>query len=219
VFLAGMVGAATGVAAVVAAVIVATGGGAAREVPHGAPGTGAPSSAPSLAAAAPAHRAAPPSASAAAPSRTRPASASPDGLRDEGPFSWAPPQGWRRTIAPSAIFYHAPDGQRQIAASSGIATGADPLGQWMDSARSQETKNAEPGYRRSLLGRTTFHSHPAAVWEYTYTDAASGRPWQARQLRFTAGGKAYELDVWYDASVRTAALRAYDLVTASFTPH
>jgi hypothetical protein len=45
-----------------------------------------------------------------------------------------------------------------------------------------------------------------------------GTPMRARQLGFTFGGKTYQLNIWYAASVRTAALRTYESVTASFTP-
>jgi hypothetical protein len=45
-----------------------------------------------------------------------------------------------------------------------------------------------------------------------------GKAWRARQLGFEAHGKSYRLNVWYDRTAETAALRAYDRVTESFTP-
>jgi serine/threonine protein kinase len=152
----------------------------------------------------------PSTASAPAPSISAPA----PGTRDETGFSWVPPKGWTRTAkSPSNIHYHSPDGNEEIAASYALAGGGDLLSQWRTS---EAASHDVPDYRKIRLERTTFRGRPAVIWEYTFTD--NGVPWQARQLGFTTGGKAYQLNIWYAATVRAAALRAYDSVTTSFTP-
>ena len=125
-----------------------------------------------------------------------------------------PPAGRTRSAkSPSNVHYHSPDGQQEIAASYALARGGDLLTQWQQFER--ESGDA-PGYGKLRLERTTFRGRPAIIWEYVFTQA--GAPWRARQLGFTAGGKSYQLNIWYDAAARRAALTTYDRVTASFTP-
>lgn len=136
------------------------------------------------------------------------------GTRDETGFSWVPPESWTRTAkSPSNVHYHSPDGNEEIAASYALAGGGDLFAQWQ---RSEAGSHDVPGYRRIRLERTTFRGHPAVIWDYHFTQ--NGEQWQAWQLGFTFGGKSYQLNIWYAASVRAAALRTYDLVTASFVP-
>ncbi|WUN45886.1 serine/threonine protein kinase [Streptomyces sp. NBC_00306] len=152
-----------------------------------------------------------------APATTAPTTAPatpPPGTRSEAGFAWAPPQGWTRTAkSPSNIHYHSPDGQQEIAASYALARGGDLLTQW---ERFERDSHDAPGYRKIRLERTTFRGDPAIVWEYFFTQ--DGSDWRARQLGFTAGGKSYQLNVWYDIASQRAALTAYDRVTESFAP-
>ncbi|WP_405569688.1 serine/threonine-protein kinase [Streptomyces sp. NBC_01167] len=148
-----------------------------------------------------------------APPTTAPATP-PPGTRSEAGFAWAPPHGWTRTAkSPSNIHYHSPDGQQEIAASYALARGGDLLTQWEQFERDSHDA---PGYRKIRLERTTFRGDPAIVWEYFFTQ--DGSDWRARQLGFTAGGKSYQLNVWYDVASQRAALAAYDRVTESFSP-
>jgi hypothetical protein len=136
------------------------------------------------------------------------------GARNETGFSWVPPEGWTRTAkSPSNVHYHSPDGRQEVAASYALAGGGDLLTQW----RTFEAGSHDvPGYRRIRLERTTFRGRPAVVWEYAFTQ--DGTQWRARQLGFTSGGKAYQLNIWYAAQVRAAALRNYADLTESFEP-
>ncbi|MER5882216.1 serine/threonine-protein kinase [Streptomyces sp. NPDC001941] len=136
------------------------------------------------------------------------------GSRDETGFAWVPPAGWTRSAkSPSNVHYHAPDGTQEIAASYALARGGDLLTQWQEAERGQDDV---PGYGNIRLERTTFRGAPAVIWEYRFTQG--GDAWLARQLGFTSGGKSYQLNVWYAAAVRTAALAAYERVTDSFVP-
>ncbi|MFF7211555.1 serine/threonine-protein kinase [Streptomyces sp. NPDC008238] len=148
--------------------------------------------------------------SPAAPSTGTPA----PGERNETGFAWVPPRGWTRSAkSPSNVHYHAPDGQQEIAASYALARGGDLLEQW----RAFEAGSHDvPGYRKTRLERTSFRGRPAVVWEYSFTQA--GAAWKARQLGFTAGGKSYQLNVWYAAATGSSAPAAYDRVGASFRP-
>lgn len=136
------------------------------------------------------------------------------GTRDETGFSWLPPPGWTRTAkSPSNIHYHSPDGDAETAASYALTGGGDLLAQW----RTFEAGSHDvPGYRNIRLGRTTFRGGPAVIWEYAFTK--DGVRWRARQLGFTSGGKTYQLNIWYAAANRAAALRSYEAVTESFLP-
>ncbi|MFI1400032.1 serine/threonine-protein kinase [Streptomyces sp. NPDC020681] len=136
------------------------------------------------------------------------------GTRNEAGFAWIPPQGWTRTAkSPSNVHYHSPDGQQEIAASYALARGGDLLTQWQ---RFERDSHDAAGYQKLRLERTTFRGRPAIVWEYLFTQ--NGGHWRARQLGFTAEGKSYQLNVWYDVASQRAALAAYDRVTESFTP-
>ncbi|HET6857426.1 MAG TPA: serine/threonine protein kinase, partial [Streptomyces sp.] len=138
----------------------------------------------------------------------------PPGSRNETGFAWAPPKGWTRSAkSPSNVHYHSPDGQQEIAASYALARGGDLLAQW---EQAEQGSQDVPGYRKERLERTAFKDRPAIVWEYFFTQ--DGRPWRARQLGFNAGGKSYQVNIWYAADTRTEALRTYDRVTDSFTP-
>ncbi|WP_405730064.1 serine/threonine protein kinase [Streptomyces sp. NBC_01537] len=155
-----------------------------------------------------------PPASSSAPAATVSPSAPAAGTRNETGFSWVPPDSWTRTAkSPSNIHYHSPDGTQEIAASYALAGGGDLLTQWQ---QAEAGSHDVPDYRKIRLERTTFRGKPGVVWEYTFTE--NGTPMRARQLGFTSGGKTYQLNIWFAASVRTAALRTYDSVTASFTP-
>ncbi|WSD32933.1 protein kinase [Streptomyces sp. NBC_01750] len=148
-----------------------------------------------------------------APPTPAPSTPAPGTLSETG-FAWAPPSGWTRSAkSPSNVHYHSPDGQQEIAASYALARGGDLLTQWQQFER--ESGDA-PGYGKLRLERTTFRGRPAIIWEYVFTQA--GAPWRARQVGFTAGGKSYQLNVWYAAASQRAALTVYDRVTASFTP-
>ncbi|MDQ0943536.1 tRNA A-37 threonylcarbamoyl transferase component Bud32 [Streptomyces sp. V1I1] len=138
----------------------------------------------------------------------------PPGTRSETGFAWAPPKAWTRSAkSPSNVHYHSPDGKQEIAASYALARGGDLLTQWQQFERDSHDA---PGYRKLRLERTTFRGNPAIIWEYVFTQ--DGAPWRASQLGFTAGGKSYQLNIWYDAAARRAALTTYDRVTESFTP-
>ncbi|MFK4222728.1 serine/threonine-protein kinase [Streptomyces sp. NPDC019890] len=138
----------------------------------------------------------------------------PPGTRSETGFAWAPPKAWTRSAkSPSNVHYHSPDGKQEIAASYALARGGDLLTQWQQFER--ESHDA-PGYRKLRLERTAFRGESAIIWEYVFTQ--DGAPWRARQLGFTAGGKSYQLNIWYDAAARPDALTTYDRVTESFTP-
>ncbi|WP_251020099.1 serine/threonine-protein kinase [Streptomyces sp. ISL-98] len=138
----------------------------------------------------------------------------PPGTRSETGFAWAPPKAWTRSAkSPSNVHYHSPAGQQEIAASYALVRGGDLLAQWQQFERDSQDV---PGYSKVRLERTTFQQRPAIVWEYLFTQG--GEPWRARQLGFNAGGKSYQLNIWYAAGTRTEALRIYDTVAESFTP-
>ncbi|MGI5398908.1 serine/threonine-protein kinase [Streptomyces sp. CA-135486] len=149
-----------------------------------------------------------------APPTTPPPTTPPPGTRSETGFAWAPPKAWTRSAkSPSNVHYHSPDGKQEIAASYALARGGDLLTQWQQFERDSHDA---PGYRKLRLERTAFRGNPAIIWEYVFTQG--GAPWRARQLGFTAGGKSYQLNIWYAAATRPAALTTYDGVTESFTP-
>ncbi|MGW7416815.1 hypothetical protein [Streptomyces sp. NPDC054863] len=136
------------------------------------------------------------------------------GSRNEIGFSWAPPTGWTRSArSPSNIHYHSPDGTQEIAAAYTLVRGGDLLTQWEDFEK--ESHDVQD-YQKIRLERTTFQGRPAVVWEYTFTQ--EGKPRQGRQTGFNAGGKSYQINVWFEKPARAEAFRNYDRVTESFVP-
>ncbi|MET9757991.1 serine/threonine-protein kinase [Streptomyces sp. NPDC006372] len=143
---------------------------------------------------------------------SRPRSLPPGAHREAGGFAWTTPDGWRRDVKTGAeVHYTSPDGAQELVGKSSLARG-DLLETWQTSER-----NAHQGedYRKIRLEETTFRGHPAVVWEYTFT--LKGVGWHARLLGFNAGGKSYQVNTWYEASVETQALATYEQVKDSFT--
>ncbi|NBM21311.1 serine/threonine protein kinase, partial [Streptomyces sp. GC420] len=133
---------------------------------------------------------------------------------NETGYLWVPPDGWRRDErTPSKVHYHAPDGRQELGGFYALESGADLFTQWRNWER--ESHDQE-GYRRIRLERTTFRGREAVVWEYHFRK--DGVAWRARQTGFNAGGKSYQLNIWYRPEVRSAALRTYEAVSKSFTP-
>ncbi|MGP2437355.1 serine/threonine-protein kinase [Streptomyces sp. JW3] len=143
---------------------------------------------------------------------SRPPSLPPGARQEAGGFAWAPPDGWRRDVKTgSEVHYTAPDGRQELVAKSALARG-DLLETWQTSER-----NAHQGehYRKIRLARTTFRAHPAVIWEYTFT--LEDVPWHARLLGFTADGKSYQVNTWYQPETEPDALKVYEKVKKSFT--
>jgi hypothetical protein len=109
------------------------------------------------------------------------------------------------------VYYTSPDGKQELVAKSSLARG-----DLMESWRTSEV-DARRGrdYRKIRLERTTFHGHPAVVWEYTFT--LKGAPWHARLLGFDADGKSYQVSTWYRSDTEQRALPTYERVRDSFT--
>lgn len=159
----------------------------------------------------------PTSPSATSPSPTvegtsRPQSLPPGAHREAGGYAWRTPEGWRRDVKTGAeVHYTSPDGRQELVAKSSLARG-NLLDTWRASER-----NARQGrdYAKIRLAETTFHGHPAVVWEYTFTlkDVA----WHARLLGFDANGKSYQVNTWYQPEIESGALKTYDTVKESFT--
>ncbi|MEU8886554.1 protein kinase [Streptomyces sp. NPDC048442] len=136
------------------------------------------------------------------------------GSRNEIGFSWVPPTGWTRSArSPSNVHYHSPDGTQEIAAAYTLVRGGDLLTQWENFEK--ESHDVQD-YRKIRLERTTFQGRPAVVWEYTFTQ--EGKPRQGRQTGFNAGGKSYQINVWFEIPARAEAFRNYERVTESFVP-
>ncbi|MEU4656692.1 serine/threonine-protein kinase [Streptomyces sp. NPDC023723] len=143
---------------------------------------------------------------------SRPPSLPPGARQEAGGFAWTPPDGWRRDVKTgSEVHYTAPDGRQELVAKSALARG-DLLETWQTSER-----NAHQGenYRKIRLARTTFRDHPAVIWEYTFT--LKDVPWHARLLGFTADGKSYQVNTWYQPETEADALKVYEKVKKSFT--
>ncbi|MFE2432301.1 hypothetical protein ACFXJ5_36970 [Streptomyces sp. NPDC059373] len=68
------------------------------------------------------------------------------------------------------------------------------------------------------LARRQPGAHRTGSEQQPARQAQDGAQWRARQLGFTSGGKAYQLNIWYAAQVRAAALQNYADVTESFEP-
>ncbi|MEV0091564.1 protein kinase [Streptomyces sp. NPDC050738] len=138
----------------------------------------------------------------------------PPGTQSETGFAWTPPKGWTRNAkSPSNVHYHSPDGLQETSGTYGLASGGDLMTQWIKAERGSHDV---PGYKKIRLENTTFKDRPAIIWEYFFTQ--NGTSWKARQTGFDAGGKSYQVNIWYDASTETSALRTYDGVMSSFTP-
>jgi hypothetical protein len=137
----------------------------------------------------------------------------PSGTHQEaGGFGWATPTGWRRDLKTVAeVHYTSPDGTQELVGKSAIARG-DLMQTWEASERNARKKQ---DYQKIRLDRTTFRGYPAVVWEYTFT--LKGVPWHARLLGFDEGGKAYQINTWYQPGVETQALKTYDKVKNSFS--
>lgn len=134
--------------------------------------------------------------------------------RTEVGFVWVPLAGWRRSaVSPSNVHYHSPDGAQEIAGGHILARGAELLTQWENFEK--ESRDVED-YKKIRLERTTFQGRPAVIWEYTFTQ--QGKPRQGRQIGFNAGGKSYQINVWYEIPARAEAPRNYTRVTDSFVP-
>jgi hypothetical protein len=135
------------------------------------------------------------------------------GTRNEIGFSWVPPDGWTRSAkTPSKVHYTSPDGTEEVAGSYTLAAG-DLFAQWQGFERDSRDVT---GYQKIQLKRTTFKGRDAVIWEYRFTD--QGVRWESRQTGFDANGKSYQLNIWYHADVRTAALSTYAELEDSFTP-
>ncbi|MEU2422460.1 protein kinase [Streptomyces sp. NPDC007851] len=158
-----------------------------------------------------------PAPSATTPSATvagtaRPRTLPPGAHEEAGGFAWAPPAGWRRDVKTGAeVHYTSPDGGQELVAKSSLARG-DLMDSWSASERSAHQGR---DYAKIRLARTTFHGHPAVVWEYTFT--LKGTPWHARLLGFDADGKSYQISTWYQPAVEDRAVRTYEQVKESFT--
>ncbi|MFE9449361.1 serine/threonine-protein kinase [Streptomyces sp. NPDC006739] len=189
------------VAAVVAVLLGTSAGGPRTRNDAGTAGSTGPSTAPA----------------STAPSPTVEGTARPPGLppgarREAGGFAWVTPRGWRRDEKTGAeVHYTSPDGRQELAAKSSLARG-----DLMDTWRTSE-QNAHQGedYVKIRLGPTTFHGHPAVLWEYTFT--LGGVPWHARLLGFDANGKSYQINTWYRPEIETQALKTYSTVKETFT--
>ncbi|MFF4251768.1 protein kinase [Streptomyces sp. NPDC001663] len=143
---------------------------------------------------------------------SRPPSLPPGTHQEAGGFAWATPKGWQRNVKTGAeVHYTSPDGAQEIVAKSSVARG-DLLKTWEQSER-----NARQGqdYQKIRFEQTTFRGNPAVVWEYTVT--VSGVPWHARLLGFNQEGRSYQINIWYQPDVETAAVKTYDKVKDSFT--
>ncbi|MFJ2741938.1 protein kinase [Streptomyces sp. NPDC087440] len=136
------------------------------------------------------------------------------GARNETGFSWVPPSGWTRSAKnPANVHYHSPDGTQEIAAAYTLAQGEDLLTQWQ---KFEEESHDVQDYQKIRLERTTFQGRPAVIWEYTY--AEGGTPRQGRQIGFNAGGKSYQINVWFEKPARVEAFKNYERVADSFEP-
>lgn len=143
---------------------------------------------------------------------SRPQSLPPGAHREAGGYAWRTPEGWRRDVKTGAeVHYTSPDGRQELVARSSLAHG-DLMDTWRASER-----DARQGrdYEKIRLTDTTFHGHPAVVWEYTFT--LKGVAWHARLLGFDAGGKSYQVNTWYQPEIEAQALATYDEVKQSFT--
>jgi hypothetical protein len=109
------------------------------------------------------------------------------------------------------IHYTSPDGTQELVAKSALAKG-DLMETWRTSEQ-----NAHQGrdYRKIRLEETEFRGHPAVVWEYAFT--LDGVDWHARLLGFTAKGKSYQINTWYQPRTEAEALRIYGDVKQGFT--
>lgn len=190
-------------AGAVVAVVLATDSGS----PRGDDRAGSPASPSSSAASSPGG-----SPSPTVEGTSRPQSLPPGARREAGGFAWVTPEGWRRDLKTgSEVHYTSPDGRQELAAKSALARG-DLMDSW---EKSEQNAHQGQDYRKIRLERTTFRGHPAVVWEYTFT--LQGLPWHARLLGFTADGKSYQINTWYQPDVETEALRTYGEVRDSFT--
>ncbi|MFF0157686.1 protein kinase [Streptomyces sp. NPDC005263] len=143
---------------------------------------------------------------------SRPRSLPPGAHQEAGGFAWATPRDWRRDVKTGAeVHYTSPDGRQELAAKSALARG-DLMETW---ETSEQNAHQGQNYRKIRLEETTFRGHPAVVWEYTFT--LQGVPWHARLLGFTAGGKSYQINTWYQPDIETRALKTYGRVRDSFT--
>ncbi|MEU6252329.1 protein kinase [Streptomyces sp. NPDC047043] len=142
---------------------------------------------------------------------SRPPSLPPGTHQEAGGFAWATPKGWQRNVKTGAeVHYTSPDGAQEIVAKSSVARG-DLVKTWEQSER-----NARQGqdYQKIRFEQTTFRGNPAVVWEYTVT--VNGVPWHARLLGFNQDGRSYQINIWYQPDVETAAVKTYNKVKDSF---
>ncbi|WP_167358874.1 hypothetical protein [Streptomyces curacoi] len=199
----GMIAVGVLAAGAVVAVVLATNSGSPRDDDQ----AGSPASPSSSAASSPGS-----SPSPTVEGTSRPQSLPPGARREAGGFAWVTPEGWRRDIKTgSEVHYTSPDGRQELAAKSALARG-DLMDSW---EKSEQNAHQGQDYRKIRLERTTFRGHPAVVWEYTFT--LQGLPWHARLLGFTADGKSYQINTWYQPDVEREALRTYGEVRDSFT--
>ncbi|MGW7255623.1 serine/threonine-protein kinase [Streptomyces sp. NPDC054834] len=143
---------------------------------------------------------------------SRPQSLPPGAHREAGGYAWRTPDGWRRDVKTGAeVHYTSPDGRQELVAKSSLAHG-DLMDTWRASER--DARQGQ-GYAKIRLAQTTFHGHPAVVWEYTFT--LKGVAWHAQLLGFDANGKSYQVNTWYQPEIEAQALATYDKVKQSFT--
>ncbi|MFI7415226.1 serine/threonine-protein kinase [Streptomyces sp. NPDC049627] len=143
---------------------------------------------------------------------SRPQTLPPGSRREAGGFAWVPPEGWRRDVKTgSEVHYTSPDAAQELAAKSSLARD-DLMDSWQ---KSEENARQGQQYRKIRLERTTFRSHPAVVWEYTFS--LQGEPWHARLLGFTVDGTSYQINTWYRPETEDEALGIYEKVKDTFT--
>jgi tRNA A-37 threonylcarbamoyl transferase component Bud32 len=75
-----------------------------------------------------------------------------------------------------------------------------------------------PKYRRVRLERTEHNGAPAALWEFTWYDAASGVRHHSIDLRYTKNGRTYDLWVAGPESALPTVREHFKAVKDSFAP-
>ncbi|MGW7362045.1 protein kinase domain-containing protein [Streptomyces sp. NPDC054841] len=75
-----------------------------------------------------------------------------------------------------------------------------------------------PKYRRVRLERLEHNGAPAAVWEFTWYDAASGVRRRSIDLRYTKNGRTYDFWVAGPDSAAPSIRRHFDAARESFSP-
>ncbi|MFE7777957.1 protein kinase [Streptomyces sp. NPDC057445] len=141
----------------------------------------------------------------------------PAGFTVEIGKDWTGPYADKRRV-----FYHSADRTCRLGVHLAPPDGkGDPYAELLAQDNNGTGTSAVAGYpkyRRVRLERTEHNGAPAAIWEFTWYDAASGIRHRSIDLRYTKNGRTYDFWVAGPDSAVPTVREHFDAARDSFSP-